>query len=383
MRGLAALAVCWFHVALWNEQIPDRLFSFGLLGPHVFFIISGFVVPWAMWRAGYRWSAGPRFFAKRLTRLEPPYFATIALVICLDMVRSVSGANLSYYEVEWPRLAVHVAYLNAFVGLEWYNPVFWTLAIEFQYYVLVALLFPLLCARDWRARTLTMLAVALVYLPFYRPTPVWLVSFLPLFMSGFLLFQRRAGIIGAAEFWSWSIVLIATTFTHSPILPGLALLTVWLLLQNRFNTRITAFLGQISYSLYLVHAPVAKLQEFALPYLDTLGQHVALALVVTALCIPVSWIFYRLIERPSIALSKRIQYRQRPEGETIETAPMTANSSVATISESASLGPDGARATGDGDGSPGSSAIERASEAGEHAVGEGRSVQAISPRLLL
>ncbi len=270
MRGLAALAVCWFHVALWNEHIPDWLFSFGLLGPHVFFIISGFIVPWAMWRAGYRWSAGPRFLGKRLTRLDPPCFATIALVLCLEMVRSVVGANLSYYEIDWHRLAVHVAYLNTFVGLDWYNPVFWTLAIEFQYYLLIALLFLLLCARDWRARTLTMLMVICVYLPFYRPTPVWFV--------GFLLFQRRAGIIGAAEFWSWSLVLISTTFTHSPIMPGLALLTVCLLLQNRFDTRITAFLGQISYSLYLVHAPIAKLQDLAMPYLDTLGQRVMLAM---------------------------------------------------------------------------------------------------------
>jgi peptidoglycan/LPS O-acetylase OafA/YrhL len=263
----------------------------------VFFIISGFIVPWAMWRAGYRWGAGPRFFAKRLTRLEPPYFATIALVISLEMVRSMVGANLSYYEIDWPRLAVHVAYLNAFVGLDWYNPVFWTLAIEFQYYVVIALLFPLLCARDWRLRTLTMLAAIFLYLPFSRPEPAWLFSYLPLFMSGFLLFQRRAGIIGPGEFWAWSLLLIATTFTHSPIMPGLALLTVVLLLQNRFDTRMTAFVGQISYSLYLVHAPIAKLQDVAMPYLGGQRAAVALALVVMSLCILASWIFYRSICR--------------------------------------------------------------------------------------
>jgi peptidoglycan/LPS O-acetylase OafA/YrhL len=278
-------------------------------------------VPWAMWRAGYHWSAGPRFFAKRLTRLEPPYFAAIALVLVLEMARSMVGADLSSYEIEWSRLAVHVAYLNAFVGMDWYNPVFWTLAIEFQYYVLIALVFPLLCVRDWRARMLTMLAVICVYYPFRQPTSVWLMGFLPLFMSGVLLFQRRAGIIGAGEFWSSALVLIGTTFTHSPVMPGLALLTVCLLLQDRFDTRLTAFLGQISYSLYLVHDPIAKLQSFAVPHLDTAGQRVLLALIVTGLCIPVSWMFYRLIERPSIALSKRIQYRRRPEDAQPRTCP--------------------------------------------------------------
>jgi peptidoglycan/LPS O-acetylase OafA/YrhL len=309
MRGLAALAVCWFHVALWNESIPDTLFSVGRLGPHVFFIISGFVVPWVLWRADYRWSAGGRFFAKRLTRLEPPYFATIALVLIIAMMRSSVGLDTYQYSIDWSRLAAHVGYLNAFVGHAWYNEVFWTLAIEFQYYVLIALLFPLLSARHWRARTLTMVAVFCLYLPFYEPTPKWVFAFLPLFMSGFLLFQRRAGVIGAAEFWSWSVLLIATTFMHSPVMPALALLTVWLLLQNRLETRITGFLGQISYSLYLVHAPIALLQVDVLRYLESGLQRVTLAVVVMGVCIFAAWMFYLVVERPSMNVAKRIQYR--------------------------------------------------------------------------
>ncbi len=310
MRGLAALAVCWFHVALWNESIPESLFSVGRLGPHVFFIISGFVVPWALWRSGYQWSAAARFFAKRLTRLEPPYFATIALVLMIGMVRSSVGADTYEYSIDWGRLAAHVGYLNAFVGYAWYTEVFWTLAIEFQYYVLIALLFPLLTTRDWRARTVTMVAVFCLYLPFYRPTPNWVFAFLPLFMSGFLLFQRRTDVIGRAEFWSWSLLLTATTFMHSPIMPGLALLTVWLLLQNRLETRITAFLGRISYSLYLVHAPIALLQADVLQHLEPGVQRVALAGGTMAVCIFAAWVFYGMVERPSMTLAKRIQYRR-------------------------------------------------------------------------
>jgi peptidoglycan/LPS O-acetylase OafA/YrhL len=169
-----------------------------------------------------------------------------------------------------------------------------------------------------------MLAIFCLYIPFHRPTPALLFSYLPLFMNGFLLFQRVAGIIGAREFWLWSLLLIATTFTYSVLMPGLALVTVYLLLQGRFHTRVTAFLGNISYSLYLVHAPIALLQAGALPYLDGTGQHVALAMIAMALSIFAAWIFYLLVERPSIDLSKRIQYRRPVAGSAEGVLPTSA-----------------------------------------------------------
>jgi peptidoglycan/LPS O-acetylase OafA/YrhL len=327
MRGLAALAVAWLHAAFWNKHLPEELFAFGFLGPHVFFIISGFVVPWALWRAGYRWEAGLRFFAKRLVRLEPPYFATIALIISLEWARSSLGADRSLYSVDWQRLAVHVGYLNAFVGMKWYNPVFWTLAIEFQYYVVIALLFPLLCTHDWRVRTLITSGLLATYLPFHgagnvhdwtSSTP-WLLGYLPLFMNGFLLFQRRAGIIGGREFWLWSLILVIPTVGYSRLMPWLALLTVFLLARNSFHTRITGFLGRISYSLYLVHVPVGILfQDRVMPHLTSDGQRQALALVTLALSILAGWVFYRLIERPSLDLSKRIRYYPAARGAAAE-----------------------------------------------------------------
>lgn len=40
-------------------------------------------------------------------------------------------------------IAWHLGYLNAFVHKKWLNPVFWTLAIECQIYLLIAVLYPL------------------------------------------------------------------------------------------------------------------------------------------------------------------------------------------------------------------------------------------------
>jgi peptidoglycan/LPS O-acetylase OafA/YrhL len=322
IRGLAALAVTWFHVAKWSGDFPGWSYLFGVHGPQVFFIISGFVVPWALWRAGYRWSAGFRFFAKRLVRLEPPYFATIALVIFIEVLRSKIGADVYAYSMDFYRLVVHVAYLNVIVGVPWYTPVFWTLAIEFQYYVAVALAFPLLSARDWRIRNATMLGLLCAYLPFRGDVSVWegmtigslpwLPAYLPLFMTGVLLFQRSAGIIGGREFWLWSLAMIGASAAYSALMPLLSLVAVWVLLENRRHAGITDFLGRISYSLYLVHWPIGKpLQEILLPHVTNDAQRVALAVGVTAVCVLAAWVFYWLIEMPSLKLSKRIYYGAR------------------------------------------------------------------------
>ena len=63
--------------------------AYGWLGVDVFFVISGFIVPYAMLRAGYTLSAWPTFILKRLIRVEPPY-------LDLDRHRHVAGYRLDH-----------------------------------------------------------------------------------------------------------------------------------------------------------------------------------------------------------------------------------------------------------------------------------------------
>ena len=95
VRGLASLAVCWFHIGLWTQLLPDGIFrysaGYGWLGPHIFFIVSGFVVPWSMYAARYRWQDAPRYIARRIVRLDPPYIIAIMVVLVLSYVGSKVG----------------------------------------------------------------------------------------------------------------------------------------------------------------------------------------------------------------------------------------------------------------------------------------------------
>src|ERR1700761_3968879 len=82
LRALAALMVCFFHLYCGNVHLfpqPGYLksfFSYGYLGVPVFFMISGFIIPYSLPPA-YKLKQFKTFFVKRIIRIEPPYIASV------------------------------------------------------------------------------------------------------------------------------------------------------------------------------------------------------------------------------------------------------------------------------------------------------------------
>jgi len=88
LRGLAAFAVAWVHFTNGGNLIQAGWLktsgAYGWLGVEVFFVISGFIIPFSLYHSGYRFpSHVGRFIFKRILRLDPPYLVTIALTIVL------------------------------------------------------------------------------------------------------------------------------------------------------------------------------------------------------------------------------------------------------------------------------------------------------------
>src|SRR6185295_7492339 len=148
LRGFAALAVSWYHFTQGGGLMqPGWLKStgtYGWLGVEVFFVVSGFVIPFAMNRGQYIASADlGTFLLKRIVRLYPPYLFAIALVLVLwYLSAAIPGFRGTPPSVELVPLILHFGYLNSLLGYPWALPVMWSLAIEFQFYVLVAFAYP-------------------------------------------------------------------------------------------------------------------------------------------------------------------------------------------------------------------------------------------------
>ncbi len=316
LRALAALSVCLYHVSgffkadLFLRSLTTPA-SYGSIGVQIFFVISGFVIPYALLRSKYTPARFGRFLVKRVTRLDPPYFATIILV--LGYYTAASRTSLHEgppFVISWAQVAAHVGYVNAFVGLPWLMDSFWTLAIEFQYYVLIGLLFPLVARRGWP--TTILLTTLCCLMSWLLPWNQHLPHHLPLFAMGITIFRRLSVGISATETavslgiaTIGGVVLLGLPGTVSGIATALALLFL------RYSNRILAFLGDISYSLYLIHPLVAGI--VVLQGRKFLGQGRAAELfLLTAsfsFCILCGFLLYVSVERWSRRLSARIRYQ--------------------------------------------------------------------------
>jgi peptidoglycan/LPS O-acetylase OafA/YrhL len=310
LRGIAVLAVCMDHFlgpygtgAL--PRIAREIASQGYHGVPLFFVISGFVLPLALSRAGYLISDFPLFVVKRLVRLEPAYLASIAVAVTLGAAASMTpGFGGRPWSVDWVGLVAHIGYLAPFVGKEWIVGVYWTLLIGAQFYLLIGLTYPLL--RRWPA--IWMLAL-LVPCPL---TTSWnaLTYHLPIFLIGTAAFAwREKWLTGAQTVLVAAVIAAMLSSYRGPEPAILALAAAAFILWTDPKSRGLLFLGTISYSLYLVHLPIGRKAINLLTRLlpGTIGS-LATAAIALAVSILAAWLMWRFVERPSMKWAARIRY---------------------------------------------------------------------------
>ena len=145
IRGIAAVAVCLFHFTkslLANSlDIAGPWMPYAWIGVEVFFVISGFVIPYALLGLSFKGKHYGGYLLKRLIRIEPAYLASIALIIVLNYLSSLFTIYKGPpFSVSWHNILLHLGYLVEFFDGTWMNAVYWTLAIEFQYYLVIGFL---------------------------------------------------------------------------------------------------------------------------------------------------------------------------------------------------------------------------------------------------
>ncbi len=314
LRALAALAVCFFHFS-GTGFTPDswvgEVFGFGYLGVDVFFVISGFIIPLSLFKASHEAVDGPRFILRRFLRLYPAYFCAGLLMIGLWYASSW----LPGFRGQQPSFSPGLLFANAtltsgFLGYEWLIPVFWTLAIEVQYYLLLVLFYPWLAHRKKTVAVATLMVwLALAFVPWGSASAF---SFCALFGMGIILFLHQRRILGSIAF----MVFELTAFSIQLMCGGLAsavagLFAVLFIAYARpIRIRWLSFVGVISYSLYLLHVPIGgRVMNLATRLTDAGALRIAAMLVALAVSVAVAWGFYRWIEYPSHKLSGRFNKR--------------------------------------------------------------------------
>jgi peptidoglycan/LPS O-acetylase OafA/YrhL len=314
LRGLAALAVCFFHFCDDNylgANVFQSSFRYGYYGVDVFFVISGFVIPLALHRSNYRFGNIGEFLIKRWRRLYPAYVATILLAVGLWVLAGfLPGFQGGRFQFDFFQFFSNLILTSEFAGHDWYVPVFWTLAIECQYYVLLALSFPIFISQS-RLLQLTGLA-AWIVAPLLVANSTTVFPWTSLFAMGIIAYLIFGDLLARCSGFILFALSTAVTFWQKGIVSvSLALVTICLiLLAPQLKNRALIWLGTISYSVYLLHVPIGgKIINLSkrlpdLPFYKT-GAFIAATIITVVL----AYLFHRFIEAPSHRWAKRATSR--------------------------------------------------------------------------
>lgn len=348
IRGAAAVAVLLFHLSLtWPQLPPDSVLQpvvsalhQGWMGVDLFFVLSGFLLSLPYWRRAHgsrlSWTG---FMTRRWWRIAPPYYLSLLLGLLL-----LGGWERALDPPRAPLQYLLFAQNLTPDTLVLYNPVVWTLAIEFQFYLLLPLLLPLFHGRWKWAAPLTLTAVSLVWrwTTYEDASGNWNVwagfqvfPFLVHFAAGVTASRLWVeGVRARRRFLAWALgfALIGlvpllslvpvegvaqSTDSHLAYLvvrPALAVAfagLVWLVASAAAADRplldgvAANAAGRAAYSLYLVHVVVIVFLLERWPEANStrpvLFSCLALAAVTAA-----TTALYWMAERPSVQRSRRV-----------------------------------------------------------------------------
>lgn len=319
LRGVAALLVCLFHFTNDTTFLPSTNFlhlvgQHGWVGVQLFFLISGFVIPYSLYKVNYSYQnsiySAKRFLARRFLRIEIPYFVSILLVLFTGYLYAISPYYKGNgFELDYENIFLHLFYINSFFDKPFLSSVYWTLGIEFQFYILLLFTFPLLIKRN----IYFILILSIWYgLSFVFTDVHFVFGYMPYFGLGILLFRNYIKIETQNYFYFSAFLLLSISLFESQI-SFFVVLIAFLIIYFKpiFSFWGSAFLASISYSLYLIHLPIGgRMVSLTALITQNIYFRMIAVLAIILICICVSYIYYLLIEKPSLNLAKKINYKQ-------------------------------------------------------------------------
>ncbi|UCH49821.1 MAG: acyltransferase [Betaproteobacteria bacterium] len=342
IRGIAVLLVFLSHTSGRNQAaFPSLNFAgIGHIGVYLFFVLSGFLLALGLFRVGINRDTLRAFYVRRIFRIIPLYAVVLVAVFSAQLLSGRVEERYLHIGDGWIGLIQHLFIYRG-------DGVFWTIAVEMQFYlVLPVIAWSLIRFR--RAAVLTLLVVAvvnealytakflvpdfenpIVYLsPNYRDhgtfigifacgviaayaahfhqsalirwskwlNPLALVAFLTLlsvtlfFVSWHFLGNMRP--YYDLRFWSplygaTFAIFLVSVFMGNPM-------TRWL------NSSLLRTWGILGFSIYLLHM-------FVIAIVNQTGFPPPIKLAISGVCvIALAKVTYDFIERPFMDLSYRI-----------------------------------------------------------------------------
>jgi peptidoglycan/LPS O-acetylase OafA/YrhL len=337
LRALSIGIVFLAHAGL-HEIIP------GAFGVTVFFFLSGYLIT-TLLRLEQQESGRislKKFYLRRALRILPPFYTVLTGAVVASLVHLTPGVlDVRAVAAQALHYANYWIVLHGFDGLPAGTGVYWSLAVEEHFYLLFPWLFVGLLRwnprPERRARALFVLcALFLAWRTFvvltYHPEPdrtgvasdtrfdsllfgcalaigenpaldrsaigerVWKYVLLPIALMGL-----AGTFLYRSEFFRETVRYTIQGICLVPVFVCAVRYPTWLPIRP-LNFRPLAYLGALSYSLYLIHQVVLSAFEHRAPLLHPVPR----GMLAFAIAFALSWTMYQLVEKPCAKLRRKL-----------------------------------------------------------------------------
>ena len=332
LRGVAAFLVVCEHIvgrtpyAIFNQYF-GWLDNLGIYGVIIFFVISGFILPYSLGDK-YQLRGYGQFLLRRFVRIQPVYFVSIAVSITFTAILTRIAPNAIPFVIDFKILLLHSLYLIPFTQEPWLQGVYWTLAIEFQFYIVIGILYPWfrsISAKSVIYLCLIPISLSLIAFSYSFVESLQLVKYLPYFSLGIfcsLQYKRKISktLLIAVIFVLSTILLILGTNIYELFVGATTFFIILLWRSNPFANnplgRLILFFSTISYSWYATHQTFAGAGESLAKFILKLNSFPSQLLIVNLVPIFIflvsivfAYIIHLLVEIPSHKLARKIKYK--------------------------------------------------------------------------
>lgn len=320
LRGLGAILVLNFHYSTRFHEIFPK-------APHVpfhvgggeyrvllFFAISGFAIFFSTAKLRSGWD----FVANRASRLLPAYWTAMLLTLAIEHLGHMTALYVSPLAT-----VMNVTMLQGFFFLPGIDGAYWTLTVEISFYACILLLWAVFRLRDVERLLLGWLALKLVFDLLWTDMPermvmLFVLRYVPFFAIGMACWRVWSGARRWRDQWPVFVgiaITVVASETWDVWIVTLAIAAAfWAMVQGRMGWirwGPLIWVGQISYSLYLVHQHIGftVMMNAERLGIDPLTSY-ALAIVAA---FTLGYGVNRLVERPAGAwlAARWAQYRTR------------------------------------------------------------------------
>ncbi len=328
LKAIASQLIVLHHLALYgpmstmaHDLAPDVfewLETYGRIAVQVFLVMGGFLAVKSLAPAGVFVGGNPLTLVwRRYLSLALPFAAALGLAI---LGAAVARAWMAHDSIPlaptWPQFVSHVFLLHGLLGQESLSAGVWYVAIDFQ-------LFALLCLTLWGAERLglaqgirrrapllvwALVAASLFVFNLDAGWDNWALYFFGAYGLGALAYWAAAPHRASGWLWLVAATGLAALLFDFRLRIAVALVTaVALGVSRRYgwlgrwpDVGVLAFLGKVSYSVFLVHFPVCLMVNAAFVWIAP-GQAEGNALGVLlawGASVAVGTAFYHLVEAP-------------------------------------------------------------------------------------